>query len=88
MIIKLTHKSKSFDVDVEKSCDLKLYSVPKEYSEDGYYISQYGYGDIEPAPACAGKDAKLLCHASVSLGTDGSAGVNINISEEGASCHA
>lgn len=85
--VTLTHKGKSFDVDVEKSCDVKLYLVPKEYSDDGYYVSQWGFGEAQPFPACEGSEAKMLCHASVYVGEDG-VSVNVNTSNDGASCHA
>lgn len=37
---------------LEYGQSLALYTVPKEYSEDGYYLAEWNKDELEPVPAC------------------------------------
>lgn len=67
MQITFTHKKKKNEIAVPGACEVKYYAVPKDYSDDGYYAAVWLAQDLEPVPACAGKDATLLAHLQVSL---------------------
>lgn len=75
--------NKTIMTDVESGQHIKLYSVPVAYSPDGHYIAIYTPAlESEPYPACLGSDVKLLLHAEVMLGVDGSVITNIIFAEQ------
>lgn len=45
---------------------VKIYKVPKSYSDDGLYIAKWRYGELEPAPACAGDAMELIADLQAS----------------------
>lgn len=49
---------------------IKIYRVPQEYAEDGLFVAQWGFGEIEPAPGCLGCDAKLAVDGIICQGKD------------------
>lgn len=67
MNLTITYKGQEVSVEMEPGSDMTLYSVPKEYSEDGLYIAQWGIGDLEPIPA-SGRFTMLL-HLQLHAGT-------------------
>ena len=46
-----------------KNKNIKIYSVPVEYSSDGLYIADYASKSPEPLPASDYKKTRLLYHA-------------------------
>lgn len=89
MQLTFTHKKKSLSVDYEGgSGHAILYSVPTDYSDDGYYVAAWQDTEIEPVPACAAGAARVLCRVRLESGTDGSMVLKNIESNEGATCHA
>lgn len=91
MKLTFSHNGTSFEAEYPGtgSGHAKLYRVPGDYSEDGYYIGVWQDAEIEPAPACAVSDAHLLCHARLeSAGTGGGLIVKTLEANNGAECHA
>lgn len=62
MIIKFKYEGNDITHTLRNRI-IKVYSVPKEYSEDGLYISDYSNYMSEPYPASISLDTKLLYHA-------------------------
>ncbi len=54
---------------------VKVYAVPSSYSEDGFFIAHWRYGELEPAPACLGCEAALLADVTIT-NHEGNAGVS------------
>jgi len=67
MQITFKQSNKTIAVPVEAlPAEVKLYKVPKAYSEDGYFAAVYmPQVVLEPVPACATGDAELLAHISI-----------------------
>ena len=79
----LTYKGATTElVSVSNGDYVKVYEVPKDYSEDGLYIAVWLHGDREPMPACAGKDARLLASVIISADNEGALTAHGSISEE------
>lgn len=88
MEITFKHKKKSISVNYDGgNGQIVLYSVPTEYSDDGYYVAAWQDTEIEPAPACAVGSEKVLCHVRLESGNDGIVLKTIE-SNEGATCYA
>lgn len=60
--VKYTH--------VLKNKIIKIYSVPKEYSEDGIFISDYSKSMYEPMPESSSLYTTLLYHGVYRNATD------------------
>lgn len=61
MKITFKHGRKKTEAQLAPSTTrVKLYSVPKEYSSDGYAVCAWGAGELEPVPASSGLDTILL----------------------------
>jgi hypothetical protein len=65
MQITFNHQGKNIVIAAVSPSDVKLYSVPTGYSEDGYFAALWAAGDLEPAPACAVEKATLLAHVKL-----------------------
>jgi hypothetical protein len=67
MQITFKQSNKAIVVPVEAlPAEVKLYKVPKSYSEDGYFAAVYmPQVVLEPIPACATKGAELLAHIRI-----------------------
>lgn len=67
MTITVKHKTKKLVLEYpgESAGFVKLYLVPKSYSDDAYYTASWEQGELEPVPACAVSDASLLAHFAV-----------------------
>lgn len=90
MKLKFEHNDETieFEYQFNSNGNVKLYSVPIDYSEDGYYIAEWRTTEIEPVPACAILDTKLLCHARIDSDNDNVLSMNIVESTDGVTCHA
>lgn len=92
MKLTFSHNGVSFETDYPGTGagHAKLYRVPVEYSDDGYYIGVWQDTEIEPEPGCAVGAARLLCHARLeNSGTDGGGLLLKNLETyDGANCHA
>lgn len=90
MNISFAHNGVSHGITYNgtRAGNAKFYRVPKEYSEDGYYISSWEDGAIEPVPACGQKEALLLCQVRIENAENGSKFVKIIKTTDGATCHA
>lgn len=64
MIIKFTYDNEVYTHKLRNKI-IKIYEVPKTYSEDGLYISDFSKELKEPIPNCISYEAKLLYHAEV-----------------------
>ena len=64
MIIKFTYENETYTHTLKNKI-IKIYEVPKSYSEDGLYISDFSKELKEPVPSCISSDAKLLYHADI-----------------------
>ena len=67
MDITLKHKTKKLILSYpgESAGFVKLYAVPKAYSDDGYYAATWQQGELEPAPGSAVQETTLLAHLAV-----------------------
>lgn len=63
---------RAFALDCGPGRRVKIYAVPERYSEDGIFAACFGPGDMEPAPACLGSEARLLADVAVEAAADGS----------------
>lgn len=90
MLLKFSHNGREIPVEYlgTGSGHAVLYAVPKEYSDDGYYVAAWQDTEIEPVPACAASAARVLCRVRLESGTDGSMVLKNIESNEGATCHA
>lgn len=92
MKIIFSHNGASFETDYPGTGagHAKLYRVPVDYSEDGYYIGAWQDTELEPVPACGVNDAQLLCHVRLeNSGADGGGLLLKNLETyDGAECHA
>lgn len=61
--MKIKYKTISTTVDVANGDTVTLYSVPKDYSEDGLFIAIWGQHELEPVPSC--DRPVCLLHVSV-----------------------
>lgn len=53
-------------LEVTAPCQVKVYDVPTDYSEDGKYVACWNPGtEYEPYPACLGSDSHLVAHVVV-----------------------
>jgi hypothetical protein len=64
MIIKFTYNDEVYTHELRNKI-IKIYEVPKSYSEDGLYISDFSKELKEPIPNCMSSEATLLYHADV-----------------------
>lgn len=65
MNIHFTYQDRAVDIPCSVGGTLKLYDVPTDYSEDGFYAAIIRPGDIEPYPACAGDQAHILADLDI-----------------------
>lgn len=94
--MEITFVHNGVDIPLEltnrKSCYVKLYNVPTDYSSDGYYIAHWLFNEIEPVPGCLGIDAHLLCYAEVNFNEMGEEDtppyIRILKNVEECTCHA
>ena len=89
MKIIFTHNEKTIEIEYlgTGNGEAKLYGVPTDYSEDGYYVSSWQKTEIEPVPACAVSDAHLLCHVNIEKDRESFVLKTVKTTE-GADCHA
>ncbi len=64
-------QGKDLDVPCQGGDSVKVYRVPKEYSDDLLYVAVWRHGEIEPVPACKGSEVTLLAHVKVFDEEDG-----------------
>lgn len=64
MIVSFKFEEQYFEYTTEKNI-IKVYSVPKEYSEDGLYVADYSMDEVEPIPASEQSETKLLFYGIV-----------------------
>ena len=62
MIITFKYDNKEYTHQVRNNV-IKIYEVPKEYSSDCLYISDYKIDGVEPMPSSDSIKTKLLYHA-------------------------
>lgn len=65
MKITFTHNKKKVVVPFFGASTVKLYVVPKDYSDDGYFAAVWLAQDLEPVPACASEAVQLLAHVEI-----------------------
>ncbi len=89
MNLIFTHEGKIVEIEYHGTGngEAKLYGVPTDYSDDGYYVSAWQKTEIEPIPACAVSDARLLCHVSIEKDREDFVLKTVK-TNEGANCHA
>ncbi|MBQ9452493.1 MAG: hypothetical protein IJU65_04265 [Desulfovibrio sp.] len=63
--MEITFKKAKVTVDCQSGDRVKLYTVPAAYSEDELYLAHWRYGQVEPMPACAGREAELLADLTI-----------------------
>lgn len=64
--LSFTCNGNSFSVErLQPPCNIKLYSVSKDYSNDGLFVSTWRNDEIEQIPACAIEDQTLLAHIAI-----------------------
>lgn len=64
--VSFIYNGNSFDVEcMQVPCNVKLYSVPKNYSDDGLFVSAWSNDEIEQIPACAIGNETLLAHLQI-----------------------
>lgn len=61
MIINFTYKENKYSHSLRNNI-IKIYSVPKEYSDDELYIADYSSNGLEPIPASNGLETELIYH--------------------------
>ncbi len=85
MQITFQHNRKSLAVPVDTPAEVKLYAVPQDYSEDGYFAAVWMPQVLEPVPACAAAKAELLAHIKVTAQENGRAALAAVYRKEGVS---
>ena len=68
MSILISYDGKDFEAEVDNGGKLALYALPTEYSEEGLFLAVWYVGELEPCPACASADARLLLRLAVQDG--------------------
>ena len=71
MTLKFVYQGRNALVECELNDTVKLYDVPTDYSNDGFYAAVWRKSDIEPRPACAGDETRLLAEVSAQPHGDG-----------------
>lgn len=71
MNIRFVYLDREALIACKESDTVKLYDVPTEYSEDGFYAAVWQQGNVEPRPACAGNAARLLAEIAIQEDKDG-----------------
>lgn len=65
IIVTITGRKK-LEIPIAAGENIALYAVPKEYSDDGWYLARWRGGEIRPHPACRGDSAELWLEAHMS----------------------
>lgn len=50
----------------DRVVSVRVWDVPKDYMNDGFFISAHGPGEYPQAPACSGADAALIAEMTIS----------------------
>ncbi len=64
MTILISYDENAFEAPLADGGHLALYAVPTAYSADGLFLAMWNDGELEPRPACAVPDARLLLRLS------------------------
>jgi hypothetical protein len=83
MQITFVHQGTSLEIHADNPSEVKLYAVPPAYSNDGYFVAIWAFGDVEPYPACAAEKVTLLAHAKIAMKENGTAEIQSIFCKQG-----
>lgn len=81
MDILISYDNQAVPVTLAAGDSVAVYGVPKDYSDDGLYLAQWGAGELEAVPACAAP--ALLLRLRLPVRENGAGGLVEDFKGEG-----